>query len=500
MKIDFENKTIDSYKEIFRQTKRAQESAESVVPDVNDDIGKIASVQTAVYLKSKDISGRGVLITGEAVAAILYITEGEKSTSYLRLTKPFSMEFESADLDADAIPQVKLTILNSEARILNPRKVSVTFELSAELSCYRKESISVETTIVENTAAGMHARYKDCELVYTNAVSEKTFTLSEQFVFPGGKPTAAQLVLPKISFAINDSQIIGSKLIIKGSMELSAAYLSEEVNYPVKVSFSTPFSQILELGEGEADICTAMIELNSVYYDIVNTINGDKALDAEVHALLQIVSRKKRKISYISDVYSNLMPSACTSSISSHISFAAQQSMKLICDERIAVSEDCADVLSVFASIAQVNIQPDKIMAAVSLDIIYRTHGGTLSSVRRLLSLSGDCSKSPERILNIVLSDVYLRPDGASIDSHIVMELSYLHVQCKDYTRVSAVELDENSPYDMTALPAVTLVRAEKEDLWELAKTYCSSVEQICAHNDITDGYEGKLLLIPKAI
>ena len=44
---------------------------------------------------------------------------------------------------------------------------------------------------------------------------------------------------------------------------------------------------------------------------MVNTINGEKALDIEIHAVLQAVCRKSEKYMYISDVYSNLMPTQC---------------------------------------------------------------------------------------------------------------------------------------------------------------------------------------------
>ena len=137
MEISFENRVISTYREISHQTKRIQETAESVVPDTNDDIGKIASVQTAVFMKSKDVTGRGVLVTGELTASLIYITEGEKSVSYVRVSKSFSLEYDIADADANALAQVSLSIQNSEARILNPRKVSVTFELVGEMSCYR---------------------------------------------------------------------------------------------------------------------------------------------------------------------------------------------------------------------------------------------------------------------------------------------------------------------------------------------------------------------------
>lgn len=500
MKINLENKTKKCFRELCRQNRRIQETAECVVPDINDDIGKIASVQSAVYLKSKDITGRGVTVTGEAHAAVLYITEGERGVSSLKLTKPFSIEFECADIDAETISQIKLDVVNTEARVLNPRKISLTFEIAGELSCYREESTIVETTLSEGEVKGIHARYRETELMCVNAVSEKTFTLSEQFTFPVGKPSPSQIVMPKAVFAVSDCQLIGTKLIVKGNMEISAAYLSDDVNYPLKVDFSTPFSQIIDIAEEELDSCSAVIEISSVYYDVVNTINGEKALDIEIHAVLQTVSRKCEKLSYISDIYCNLMPAQLEMQQRRVNCTASCQQIKLISDERVNVVDDCVDVLSVYSAVTQLSIQSDKISAAVTLDIIYRTQDGGLSSVRRLVSLSADCCKTPERIINMYLADVYLRPDGAYIDSHIVIELNYLYVQNKELSCVSALTLDEENAYDFAAFPALTLVRAEKEELWELAKAYHSSVEQIMAVNLLGEGSEGKMLLIPKAI
>lgn len=500
MKVNLEHKTRNCCREICRLSRRIQETAECVVPDVNDDIGRIASIHSSVYLKSKDITGRGVMVTGEAIAAVLYITEGERSVSYIRLPKAFSIEFECADVDADTAAQIKLDVVNTEARVLNPRKISLTFEIAGELCCYRDESLAVETELADIGMKGIHARRRDSEMVCINAVNEKTFTLSEQFVFPVAKPGPTQIVLPRTAFVVNDCQLIGTKLIVKGSMEISAAYLSDEVNYPLKVDFSTPFSQIVDIGQNEMDNCSAMIEVSSVYYDVVNTINGEKALDVEVHAVLQTVSRKCEKLSYISDVYSNLMPTQIEKQPRSISSSVSVQQIKLISDERVNVVDDCADVLSVFSAITQFSLQQDKIIAAVTLDIIYRTQDGGLSSVRRLVSLSADCSKAPDRIINMHLADVYLRPDGTYIDSHIVVELNYLHVQNREISCVSGFTLDEENIFDFAAFPAVTLVRPEKEELWELAKTYHSSVEKIMAANQLSDGDEGKMLLIPKSI
>lgn len=499
MEIAFDNKQVSAYREISHQIKRVQETAESVVPDTNDDIGKIASVQTAVLLKSKDVTSRGVLITGELTAALIYITEGEKSVSYVRLSKPFTIEYELSDPDADALAQINLTIQNSESRVINPRKVSVTFEVLSELSLYRQETVTVDTRLPEGAPEGLHARVETAELIAACAVTEKTFVVNEQFPFPAGKPKPERIITQSVDFALGETQLIGTKVIIKGSVNLSLCYLSSEVNYPVRAEFSTPFSQIIDTGEEHAAHCGATVLLTGCYCDIVDTINGEKALDAELHAVLQLVCHRKESVSFISDVYSNLMPAHYTAQTRQLSALSAVVSAKLTADERVTVVEDCADVLSVFTSVSQAAITPDKMTAAVTLEIIYRTVSGTLSAVRRLVGVENASGAAQTRLLSARLADVYLRPDAANIDVHICVELSYQAASSVELSRVESVTLDEEQLYDIAAFPAVTLVRVEGESLWELAKTYHSAEERIKELN-LVDAEPPRLLLIPKSL
>lgn len=500
MKIGFKNKTRSCYKEIYHQVRYTQETCETVVPDINDDIGKIASIQSSVYLKSKDITGRGVLVSGEVTASLVYVTESEKAVSFVKVSKQFSIEFDVPADDSDFIPQIKLDIQNTEARIINPRKLSITFEIFSELSCYKLHDLPVETLTDSASVGKIHAKINRSEIYYINAVREKTFTLSEQLVFPTGKPAPSQIAMLKVFFDLNESQNVGSKLIIKGTMNVSACYLSDEVNYPVKLDFSTPFSQIVDVGVDEMDGYVTMAETSSVYYEIINTISGEKALDLEIHALLQINAEQKGEVKYISDVYSNVMPADCDFSSQNYINLSSVQHIKLISDERISVVDDCTDVLSVFSGISHFNIQPEKISACLNLDIVYRTKGGNISAVRRTMALTSDCIHVPERLISAVLKDLYIRPDGAYIDVHAAVDIKYRSSKSVDIRCVSSVELDEDNPYDFASFPALHLVRTETEDLWELAKKYHSNVKKIIASNSFDDGVSGKLLLIPKSI
>lgn len=500
MEISFENKTVNIYREIYHQTKRSQESAESVVPDTDDDIGRIASVQTALMLKSKDVTTRGVIISGEATAALLYITEDQQKVSFVRLTKSFTMEYEEADIDPDTVAQVRLSIVNCETRVVNPRKVSVTFELAGELSCYKQESLTIDSRLPAEGSDGLHARYESTELMLVSAACEKTFGINEQFSFPSGKPAPSRLVSQQIDFSVSDSQLIGSKVIIKGNVNLSLCYLSEEVNYPLRTEFTTPFSQIIDIGEESMDNCSMNIELTSAYFDIINTISSEKALDVELHAVIQLVSRSRKSLSYVADIYSNKMPVECATQSRQFGVVSSVQKLKITSDERLSVAEDCTDVLSAFLSITEISLEQGQVKAAVGVDVVYRDSNGLLSSVHRSVNLEGDGGGQNLRLCAARLCDVYLRPDGQFIDGHISAEVSCLVCGSIEVRKVGAVSLDEDAAYDLSAYPTVTLVRVERESLWELAKTYHSSVEQIRAMNELEEEISGRLLLIPKAL
>lgn len=500
MEICFENKSSNYCSEIFRHTKRCIESAESVVPDVSDDIGKVLSVQSCVLLKSKDVTGRGVSIAGEALASILYITELGESISFMRLTKPFTIEYDVEGISADTCAQIDLAIINSETRIINPRKISVTFEIKGELSCFRQEGIVTESILSEQCRDMLHTKHESAEMMLCTCATEKTFTVSEQFIFPDGKPTPDRIIYEQAKFIINENQLIGTKLITKGSMNISVLYLSDEVCYPVKAEFSTPFSQIADIGSEDMEICTAHAEISSAYYTISENINGDKLFDAEVHAVLQLAARSRKTVSYISDAYCNRMPVQLEAAERKYESICDKTTLKLSGDEKLELFEDCDEFLGVFTGPVCVQQEQGKFTAAITLDMLCKTNEGLLTSVQRKIMLESETQAKQMTVSEARLTDLFLRPSGQLLDAHITIELYCYELKTLEINSIEKIVLCEDEAYDLGIYPSVTLVKANGNDLWRLAKEYHSDIESIKRVNkDIAlDG--SAFLLIPKVI
>ena len=492
MELRFEHTGIPGWRERFCREEKIRVDLEGVVPDVNEDVGRIASVQASVLLKSKELTGRSARIGGEVTAAVLYITEKEDAVSFVRLSREFETEIDIGAAESIDELQVMLRVNRAEARILNPRKLAVSAELVCRALGYGREELTLSLLPAEEDTALLHGLEERLETTAAVSVCEKSFALSESFEFPEGRAAPQTLLCHELQLRITDQSRVGSRLIVKGGMELCVWVQAEGLCYPVRQQFSAPFSQIIETGTEACACCTLLCEPTAVYLTLGDGIGGGKTLDAEVHAVLQAVCRSRKELRFLSDAYSNAMPLRCGEQSLYRESAGEMQLSALRASTPVTVAENCADVLAALP-VLQVGAED----AAVNLDVIYRTTDGAMTAVRRSVALRGEKLPSDARLLSAALRRCDLRAAGEGMDCELEAELCWQSLKAAQQPAIGSASLDEDHPYDRSALPAVTLVRVEKESLWELARRFHASVEGITAANAPGE-IAGRMLLIPR--
>ena len=499
MEIKFETQSCNAYRELFHQIKRTQISMESVVPDTQDDIGRLLSVQPALFLKEKTCTDHSVYICGEAVVSIIYINEMENAVSSLQLTQSFTLEYEQGDVPPSLYTQIRLVSTHAEARILNPRKISVTLEVTGELNGFEQGEVQTGTVLADAGGIPVHTKCDSVDAALINAVCEKSFVLNEQFPFSSGKPQPKEMLSHKISFLVTGRQLIGSKILVKGRMCVSVCYIPESEGCPLTEDFSSAFSQLVDIGQEEMDGCAIHIEPTSAWFSLIDSLNGEKALDAEVHALIQIVSRCKKTVSYLSDAYCNLMPVEQKREVLSYDTEAEPARLVLNTEEPIELPEDCSDLILIMPQLSSCALSPGKASAILSLDLLYKTGSGTLSCIRRTVNMEEAAEIENARLIDAQLIEPYFRPDGRQLSLRATVELLIENSRELELPSISGLILNEEEPSDFSAFPTLVAVRIENETLWDLARTYHSSPERISAINDTDGDLRGRLLLIPKS-
>lgn len=491
MELPFEGKSCGVWRESLYRTERIRVDLEGVVPDVNDDVGRIACVQCNVLLKSKEITESGLRVGGKLECLLLCITENADAVQTVKLHREFETEIGTDGMKLGEA-QVSLRVLRIEPRVLNPRKLSASVELGCTVTGWSRDEQLLSLLPQEGDESLLCGLAGRSDMQPVTTITEKSFAVSESFTFPESGAAVLRILGGEAKVYLQEHSRIGSRLIVKGSTEIRLLCEVEGQCFPIVHHFSAPISQILDVGSDNICCCTLQCETTSLFFSLTDSIGGGQAADAEIHAVLQFAGRKNEVFECLKDAYSNQMPLHQTMDLMVLPQCSEMSRSSAEASELLAVAEDCAEILSVLSSVSL-----DGSMPRAELDILYRSKMGEIAAVHRQVPLKGEAVPEGARILDVKLTRCDLQPEGEGIQCELQSSLLWQTVGEKEETMVSTVTLEEEHPYNPAAFPAVTLVRAEEESDWELAKAYHSRISEIEALNG-ADSRKGRMLLIPR--
>lgn len=491
MDIVIENKTLSSFKPYPARTKRVAAGAECVVPDKNEDIGRIVSVKTQILLKSKDTDADAVTVTGEVEFTVLYITENEDQVSWLNVTSPFRLEYELPEGEFSAA-EIALTAEDGEATAINPRKLSVSARVCGQLVCYAPGEERGECTPPE--VRGLHTLVRSEEKTVCAAVCEKSFVISQQLRL--NDVAASRIVSKSVSFIPAETQTVGTKLILKGTARAELCIASDG-RCPYTQVYDLPYSQIIETGaEGIFD-CKATVEVNSIYAELIDTINNERAADVEIHAVTQVCAYRSESMAYIADAYSNLQEIQCDAAAETVKSRSRTQLWEAAAEGVLDSAPELKEVAVFRGEVASVSVQEGRVRIIVCADVIYKTESGTFAALRRYPEAECPLEEGAS-VQSCRIAAFELTAGEGALDYTLRLAVETVTEGEREIRCIDSIALAEEKSF--AALPALFLVRQDGESLWELAKRYHSTVERIEALNPEESRGSGRMLMIARTV
>ncbi len=465
--------------------------AETVVPDTAEDVQEIVWTRGGLLLKGKEPGLHATSVTGEAWASVLYLTE-DGQLENIRLSKDFEIVFEAETSDPEALPHLAWYLSGLQGKLLNPRKLSVNFEVQATLRSFQRGRMITETALPEGEWRGLHVLKEQTRALALAAVVEKQFTLREQLPLSTGQKVLAQIDAEELYFAPMGVEQVGSRCIVKGELQLRLSG-RDVSNQPAQWEFRQPFSQLVDITEDTLDESGLRIEPNSVYLDWAEGTGGERSLDLEVHALLQFSAYTRREVVTFLDAYSTAMPleeERCDLALL----HAAETCTSLVsADNAVPMPDDLVELLSAEAKSGPVERKENTARIPLHLDILYRSKDGSLAAARRSIRLAVSDLPETAVVLSQRIQSFSAEKVGDEIRLSGAAEILFEEMQTESVSTLSLLRLDEEKAWSKTESPSVCLVRRGGESLWDLAKEYRSSEELIRSCN----AEDADLLLIP---
>ncbi|MCR4936053.1 MAG: DUF3794 domain-containing protein [Oscillospiraceae bacterium] len=483
---------------------RKEESQEFVVPDTMPDIRAILSATGNVRIRSKDLSPGRVRLEARLPVRVAYVPEDGTEPRCLETELEYYVTVEDEQIDPESFCETRLTLLSLEARLPNPRKVNLRGELLCALRCYAPGQLPVPGA-PEAGEDGVLVREEAVCVSLVSVATEKTFAVTDEFDLPESASPARTLLAQNTALRTEELRLSGSKLILHGSADSALLYLAEDGSTGA-LSFSTGFSQVIELGEElpEEAAVSATLLLTGAYYDLteVDGVHGT----AEVHLAVQVLASVPRKLRCVTDAYSNRYALQPTLERRSFRRVERVLTLRETLRERFATPQPVREAVQSWASLGEPSPDPEGLLLPVTVVLYYRTPENVLCAARHSypVKLRAELPEGESlELLSATVPELALSPAAEGAEVRMTVEARVACTATRSLDTVSALEYDETAPLDQSERPSLVLLRCTGgDDLWPLAKENCSTPEAIRAANGLDDleGDWQKLLLIPKTI
>ncbi len=488
MKIELKSIEGSTYKMLCSSKGEAHSDAELIIPDTLEDILRILCCRRQYRIREKTVSKDTVCICGEVDVTVMYIPESGEGVRVVGTTASFEVNLDAPGADSTSIAVTKLLSLTVDAKAVNPRKISVSADVYMEQSCYKYVDVCW-TEPPSEAPDKLFFKTQELKCRSIELVSEKTLSIEDELDLPE-KCLGGDFVKAFSTVKIAGSEVVGTKLVVKGSAEIEALYLVSGI--PRSASFSLPFSQLFELPDGctQPEVSAAAM-ITGQYFE-----SFDKKLSADIRAAIQIVCLRERSIRYIIDAYSCKKQLGLTRSESRCLTNTEEDSQSRSVHLSYNSDYGAEEILFSSAYAACAEVSENEVLIPVTSDIVYKDRNGELRACRvrgkAQFELSSDRKPNEVYVTNVYVS---ASATGNSVNADIAVAFTMRYLSYGSISMITEVcETEQNRE---RADAALYMCRCTDGDLWSLAKKYGSDVDLIMLINEIDGIPDDRLLLIP---
>ena len=501
MELELEQDVIVCYEVAGQATVCQEETQEAIVPDACPDILRLADVCAQAFVSRWEVREGQAAVIGYIQAAVLYIPESGHSLRKMEVKLPFTVHLEMSELTSDCVLEASARLRCADGRMLNPRKILLRADLTAEVTAFHRREYTVCTGAYQADEEKICQRITRVDHDRVVCVPQRIFPMSEEIRLTGAQ--APEILSSRGECTCTESRVIGSKLVFKGKTDVTLLLQTQEGGLERRTE-TFPFSQILEV-KGGGDGGNGQVHLELV--ELLCRPSADDpfriVLDMEVLAQGQV--RERENIGLLTDLYST----------ANHMTLEHQRLTLFSPGEQQVIPQTFRDMLEtedVVRSVCDSRFSLGPVRAVREGNFTVFSAQGQISILyldeeRQLRHMDKDVELSvrmdyPEKSrvrFRCCPGPLYAAPCAGGIEVRLNLEFCFWVEEPLWVENVNRAGIGEVRGREGVR-PSVTLRRPEPgEELWDIAKACGTTKQRIMQANELS-GEEipgHKMLLIP---
>lgn len=491
----------------LEQTAELPLDLDFTLSDYEGDIKKVLNCEVIPYITSKQISGSSLIIEGEANIKLIYSTpNGDLFCTEQEL--PFKKNFDASKNLDGGYCDVFITSTMHSCRAVTERKISIRSSLKLDI----KVTVIEKNEIISDIDCTFFEQLKGDAFATTPlGKTQKTIIIDEEITLPQSLPDAGRIIRTNAVSSITDCKIVADKTIIKGNLNVTVFYCTEENDF-AKHSVNIPFNQIIDIvGISELCECDATSEICGLNISARNSNDEENRKFILVSKLeISVFARCSSKIPVIYDLYSTKLGAIPKCNEVKFSKLAKNLNEGFLCKKVLSLpNSDVTKIFDVWCKCGNSNIKYQGnsavINGSITACILYENTDGTPDFFERIIDFEYPFNfdeeiKSPICKPEIKISDCDFTLTSSG-EPEIKLEL-IIHAAVYDsftYSVITELTIDESAAPKSSA--SLIAYYADKgENVWEIAKNFSAKLNELLKINHLTEETvpTPKMLLIPR--
>lgn len=489
------------------------------VPDSRPDMEKLIQSKGEIQLDEIEVMQDRVRIKGALHYKGLYHT-AEAGPLLSSLSGTFDLE---EYINADGLTdqdEVKVTAELDDLNVvmIHSRKLGIRALLTfrAVVNEVRKVegAVRVEDESVEQ-------RFSEADLTQLVFHKRDTCRVKGEMTLAASKPNVHQLIWEETALRDSEVRLLAGKVQIRGELSVFFLYLGEEEHVPVQhVEWEMPFTAEVDCPECREDM-VGHVQVNPGFCQLEVRPDEDgeeRILVLEAILNLDLKGYEEEKFTFLEDLYSTEKETLPVFAPFSYENLIIKNNAKTKVQQRVSFPDIKGKILQLIhvdgsVKIDEIEKREEGIfvegvilaeMLLITEDDRNPLYGATKILPFSYLVEARNLGKEDSYELEAGLEQIHgMMADGDEVEVKAMVSLDLIAFSKKEGKVMTEVE---ERPYDyetMKQIPGVAVYIAQREEpVWNVAKTYASTVESICQMNQMeTDVLKaGQKVLVVKKV
>lgn len=509
MKVDMESENICVNRIVERKSENFIIENDVIVPDIKPDI--ITSIHTSgnVCIYKKEILDGKVKIDGCIDTYIIYLSDTENSSvrslnTSLNFSKTIELTNSTSEMDLD----VQINLKTMDSNVINGRKVNIKGYLEVEVKTYLKDEIQILKDVKSiNGIQKLNREMTINSLIgkgESKAYAKDTFNIDNI-------DNLAEILKADIRVINRDFKISYNKILAKAEVKVNIMYLTED-NRINCVEKNIPIMGFIDIQNiSEENFCDVRYTIKNIVIRPNDTEEHSIYIEIELDVAGCVYENKK--IDLIQDLYSPEENLTFNQKKITTMSELTKSVTMCTIKQRINSPEIAGNkIYNTYLeyTVNNINIVNEKIIyeGEVTAKIMYTSNNSINLDTRiekipfthEINSCGVTNIANIDTTISIKENNFIILSDGG-IDAQIVLEIDTKMFKSMEINVINDIETDD---LRNDSLYSIIIYSVKKGDtLWNIAKTFKSTVEDIVKLNEIEDEnkiYPGMQLLIPRYV